>query len=58
MFFTDDSNALVIHKKMPELKYLAQELIAKLCEWFWTNKLTLNLENQMLVYSIHLGKNQ
>ncbi len=28
--FADDSNAFVIHKNMPELKHLAQELICKL----------------------------
>ena len=44
MLFADDSDAFITHKDMTELNQLAEELINKLCHWFCSNRLTLNLD--------------
>ncbi len=44
MLFADDTNIFIVHKHPIMLKQLAEVIMADLCDWFITNRLTLSLE--------------
>ncbi len=44
MLFADDTNVFIVHKHPIMLKQLAEVIMADLCDWFITNRLTPSLK--------------
>jgi len=56
ILFADDTNLFISHKSSAELMNIINQELTKLCEWFSSNKLMLNIKKTSYMIFGRKGK--